>query len=813
MLISRLICLSLAAAASAQPGGPGAHERLEPVPFTAVHFDDAFWSPRIETNRRVTVWYDFRMCEQTGRVRNFAIAGGLEQGEFEGIYFNDSDVFKVIEGAAYSLQTQPDPQLDAYLDGLIATIAAAQEDDGYLYTIRTIQGEHITQPAAGAERWAHLAHSHELYNVGHLYEAAVAHFQATGKRTLLDVATRNADLIDRVFGPNPGQSIDVPGHQEIELGLVRLAQVTGEQRYLDLAQFFLDMRGRADLRTTYGQYCQDHLPIAQQTEPVGHAVRAGYMYAAVADVAAIRSRNDWVTALESIWNHLVSRRMYLTGGIGAHRHNEGFGDDYDLPNDTAYNETCAAIASALWNHRMFLLTGDAKYMDIVERTIYNGFLAGISLSGDRFFYPNPLACDGVTHFNQGSIGRAPWFDCSCCPVNVVRFLPSLPGFAYASRDREVYVSLFVEGNATLTVAGVEATLDVSTNYPWEGDVTIDLSLDEPTSFAMKLRVPGWARGQSFPTDLYTDLTAAEASPRITVNGKPVITTIEHGYASVTRTWEDGDTISLSLPMTVRSMQSHDAVKPNAGRIAFERGPIVYCFEAMDNQNDLDTLFIKPNARASVQTHPDMLGGIATIDLEAERLSRDDQGVIDRRPASARAIPYYAWAHRETGAMAVWMPSNEAKVALPPAPPAPTHASQATVRVSHCWSGDRIAAINDQREPTSSADHSIPRHTWWSHRGTAEWAEMHFVQPVTLSTTAVYWFDDSGRGGCRAPASWRLSALVNGIWQPLQLQTAPGVALDQFNVVSFEPVLLEALRIDVQLQPDASGGILEWTVDE
>ncbi len=803
------VVASMVLAAVSQVSGM-THERIVPTPFTAVEFADGFWKPRIGTNRTVTVWYDFRMCEQTGRIRNFAVAGGLEEGDFEGICYNDSDVFKVIEGAAYSLHTSPDPELDTYLDELIVKIAAAQEDDGYLYTIRTIQGDAITSRAAGAERWSHLAHSHELYNVGHLYEAAVAHFQATGKRTLLDVAIRNANLIERVFGPNPGQRIDVPGHQEIEIGLVRLAGVTGEQRYLDLAHFFLDMRGRSDLRTTYGQYSQDHLPVAQQREPVGHAVRAGYMYSAMADVADARGINEWIGALETIWGHLVSRRMYLTGGIGAHRHNEGFGDDYDLPNDTAYNETCAAIASALWNHRMFLLSGESKYMDVFERTVYNGFLAGISLSGDRFFYPNPLACDGVTAFNQGSLGRAPWFDCSCCPVNVVRFLPSLPGYAYATRGRDVWVNLYVGGRGVLDTDKGKLTLVVETQYPWKGRTKFAVTVDEPSDLALHLRLPGWTRGQSFPTDLYVDLTPIDASPSILVNGVTASVRFEKGYAVIARTWKTGDVIEVEFPMPVRFIKSHDMVKANAGRVAIERGPLVYCFEGVDHEGDLDTLFIAPNSAATVKHVPDLLGGIDVIEIKGTRVGRENDGSVVQDPVIVRAIPYYAWAHREPGAMAVWMLSSADGVHVPSES---TVASRATITVSHCWSGDTVRAINDQREPESSSDHSIPRHTWWSHRGTAEWAQMTFAEPTTVSRTSAYWFDDEGRGGCRVPKSWSVSALVDGVWVRLVTDAVTSVAKDRYDVVEFAPIKAAALRIDVQLEDGASAGILEWTVDE
>ncbi len=411
----------------------------QPVPLNQVVIREGFWLPRFETNRLVTVWADFRKSEETGRISNFARAGKLEEGPFRGIPFDDSDVFKIVEGAAYTLATHPDPKLDTYLDGLIAKMAAAQEPDGYLYTARTLG---FTNGMTGPTRWSNLAHGHELYNVGHMYEAAVAHFAVTGKRALLDVARKNADLIDKTFGPAPDQLKGVPGHQEIEIGLCKLYRATGETRYLDLAKFFIDMRGRSDLRgKVFGPYCQDHIPVVQQTEAVGHAVRAGYLYTGMADVAALTGDRALIAAIDALWENVVSKKMHLTGGIGARRSGEAFGDNYELPNETAYLETCAAIANALWNQRMFLLHGDAKYIDVLERIIYNGFLSGISLSGDQFFYPNPLACDGRFRFNHGDLVRSPWFGCSCCPVNVVRFIPQIASFTYAQRDETVYVNL------------------------------------------------------------------------------------------------------------------------------------------------------------------------------------------------------------------------------------------------------------------------------------------------------------------------------------------------------------------------------------
>ena len=472
---------------------------ITPVAFTGVTFDGRFWLPRLTTNRGVTIPYDFRKCEETGRIDNFAKAAGLMAGQHEGIYYDDSDVFKVVEGAACSLSLHPDPELDAYLDDLIAKIAGAQEDDGYLYTARTIDPGAVAPEREGLTRWSNLGVSHELYSVGHMYEVAVAHHQATGKRTLLEVAIRNAELIDSVFGP--GKVRDVPGCQKIELALVKLYRATGEGRYLELAKFFLDQRGQPDrgnLQVVFGNPCytQDHLPVTDQREAVGHAVRAAYMYGGMADVAALTGDPAYVEALDALWTNVVAKRMYLTGGIGARRHGEAFGDDYELPNAEAYAETCAAIANAMWNHRMFLLHGHAKYLDVLERTLYNGFLAGISLHGDTFFYANPLASDGEWPFNVriGAV-RYPWFETSCCPTNVVRLLPSLPGYAYAHRASDLYVNLYVAGTATVPMAAGAVTLIQETAYPWSGEVKLAVDPPEESAFALRLRIPGWTRGE------------------------------------------------------------------------------------------------------------------------------------------------------------------------------------------------------------------------------------------------------------------------------------------------------------------------------
>jgi DUF1680 family protein len=628
---------------------------IQPVPFTSVKFQDAFWAKRLETNRTVTIPFDFKKCEETGRIDNFAKAGRLMAGEFRGIRYDDSDVFKIIEGASYSLAVHPDPSLEAYLDGLIAKIAAAQERDGYLYTARTINPDRLP-PHTGVVRWAYLSQSHELYNVGHMYEAAVAHFLATGKRSFLGVALKNADLIAKTFGPSEEQLHGVPGHQEIEIGLVKLFRITGDEKYLNLARYFLDQRGSRDGHVLYGAYAQDHIPVLEQKKPVGHAVRANYMYSGMADIAALTGDESTIRALDGLWTDVVSSKQYLTGGVGARHDEEAFGEDYELPNATAYCETCAAIANGLWNFRMFLLHGESKYIDVLERILYNGFLSGISLSGDQFFYTNPLESDGKFAFNIGKPERQPWFDCSCCPSNVVRFLPSLPGYVYAAGDNGLYVNLFVGGEGKVRLPDGDVTVVQKTDYPWDGKISILISPAKPAAFAVRLRIPCWAGNTVMPSDLYRFDREIRQEVRLSLNGKAVDLILEKGYAVIDRSWNPGDRIELVLPMSVRRVLANEAMAADRGLAALERGPVVFCLEGADNGGDVLHLVIPDDAQFKTRLEPSLLGGVQTIRGEAVRLFPDGsrEGWTEMK-AVFKAIPYYAWANRGANEMRVWVP--------------------------------------------------------------------------------------------------------------------------------------------------------------
>ncbi len=779
---------------------------IKPVPFTAVHFTDNFWKPRLDTNRTVTIPYDFKKSEETGRISNFAKAGGLQKGPFEGIRYNDSDVYKIIEGAAYSLAVYPDPALERYLDSLIALIAAAQEDDGYLYTCRTINPDSLP-PYTGKERWSQLKDSHELYNIGHMYEAAVAYYQATGKRTLLDVAIKSADLVCKTFGPGKNRLHGVPGHQEIEIGLVKLFRVTGDERYLKEAKYFLDQRGNAQGHKLYvygpdgsnKTYTQDHKPVTEQTEAVGHAVRAGYMYSAMADVAALTNDEAYRNAVGKLWEDVVYRKMYITGGIGSVPAVEGFGKAYELPNLTAYNETCAAVANMLWNQRMFLLTGEAKYIDVLEKTLYNGFLSGVSIHGEEFFYPNPLESDG-------SDERQPWFTCSCCPTNVVRFMPSLPGYVYAVNKDKLYVNLFVGSRAEIDMDFGKVGVIQKTAYPLDGRVSIIIIPERKKKFTVSVRMPGWIT-KPLPGDLYRYAKEVKEPVIVKVNGESVSYELLNGYISINRKWKKGDEIQLDFPMRVREMLVNPKVAEDRGKFAIERGPLVYCAEWMDNHGKARNLLLDTGSRFTVEYKKELIGGVDVIHGQAWALSKNGRGQIVKKEQSFTAIPYYAWAHRGPGEMTVWLPYDES--AASPVP-SPTIASES--RVSASYYHDVLTAVNDQVIPKNSSDQDIPRMTFWSHKGTTEWVQYDFKQDTMVSFVHIYWFDDGPDGGCRVPETWRLLYRKDGQWKEVFKHGDYPVEKDKFNTLEISPVKTDALRLEVKLQEGFSGGILEWKVE-
>jgi DUF1680 family protein len=778
---------------------------VQPVPFTAVHLNDVFWAPRIETNRTETIPFAFEQCELSGRVENFVRAAKalrherLENTNPPGYPFDDTDLYKVIEGASYTLSVRPDPKLDAYVDSLIEKVAAAQEPDGYLYTTRTINPEH-PHPWAGTKRWElERDDSHELYNLGHLYEAAVAHYQATGKRTLLNVALKSATLLVNTFGP--GKQSIWPGHQITEMGLAKLYRVTGDERYLSLAKFMLDERGPKPGEKTNPRgltYNQAHQRVVDQTEPVGHAVRATYMYSGMADVAALTGDPAYVKAIDTIWQSTVSRKLYITGGIGASGSGEAFGAPYELPNMTAYNETCASVGMDYWNHRLFLLHGDAKYIDVMERTLYNGLVSGVSLDGKRFFYPNPLESNGQHE-------RSPWFGVACCPGNITRFLASVPGYVYARQGDTIFVNLFASGTADIeTEGGRHVKLTQRTNYPWDGAIRITVSPDRARRFAIKLRVPGWARGEPVPSDLYHFADGPGPPATLSVNGQAVAVVPEQGYATIARAWKAGDVIDVTLPMPVRRIVAHERVEAGRQRVALQRGPIVYAAEWPDNPNrKVRNIVLPDRAPLASEFRPNLLGGVQVITGRAVGLAYDGGGKVTKTDQDFTAIPYAMWANRGRGPMIVWLAVAEA-VARPT--PWPIASTTATVTTSPARRNPR--AINDGDDPASSAD-PASYFDWWPRRGTTEWAEYSFENPSTVSRVEMYWFDDTGRGQVRVPASWRLLYRDGDDWKPVATNDALAVEKDRYNTVTFSPVLTRGLRVEVEAQSGFSVGIQEW----
>jgi DUF1680 family protein len=768
--------------------------------LTDVQFNDNFWSKRIETDIKVTIPHVFKEEETTGRIKNFEMAAPGATGNFCSNYpFDDSDVYKTIEAASYALMLRYDPELDRYLDNLIAKIAAAQEKDGYLYTARSIKDKGGKIPLENwvtDKRWEREEEAHELYNAGHLYEAAVAHYQATHKKTLLNVALKNADLILKDFGP--GKVMLPPGHQEIEIGLVKLYRLTGEKKYLDQARFFLEQRGNAQGHKLYGFYSQDHKPVKQQTEAVGHAVRAAYMYSAMADVAALTGDQEYVQALDKLWEDVVFRKIYLTGGIGATGAWEGFGPAYELPNASAYAETCASIANAFWNYRMFLLHGDARYLDVFERIIYNGVLSGVSLSGDRFFYSNPLA-------SFGQHERTPWFGCACCPPNIARFIPQIGQYVYATSGDKLYVNLYARSQGQVTMEDLKVSLEQETEYPWNGQVKIKVNPEKADDFSVYLRIPGWAVGQPIPGDLYYFAEKLETRPVVKVNGQEVAFHLENGFLPVTRKWQPGDLIEISLPMEPRRVLANEKVKADQGLVAVQRGPIVYCAEWPDNNGRVTNLLLPDKAELKAEFKPDFLGGLAVVKAKGEAYFIE-KGKAVKQEQEITFIPYYAWAHRGRGEMAVWIAREETKVKPKPEP---ALYSKAKVQASEGARGARF--INDQYEPENSNDHSVGYLHWWPKKGTTEWVIYEFDSPVRLSQAAVYWFDDTGEGECRVPQSWKLYYLRGKDWVPVKNADEYKTEKDKYNRVRFSPVVTRAIKLEVTSQPNFSSGVQEWIV--
>lgn len=786
---------------------------IQPVPCEQVTLSDKFWKPRLETVRKVTIPHTLQKNEETGRNRNFEFAA-QGTGAFCTRYgFDDSDVYKAIEGAANSLRSFPDKKLEARVDSLIVKIAAAQEPDGYLYTWRTIaerrrkagewnETDEKTQVLIKADdpRWAKEdQHSHETYCAGHLYEAAVAWYQATGKRNLLDIALKNAELLLKDLGK--GKLEKAPGHQEVEIGLVKLYQITGDKRFLEQARFFLDVRG-------YGEaYMQNHQKVKDQREAVGHAVRTGYMFSAAADVTALAATEEYREAMTAVWEDIVGKKMYITGGVGSTGSNEGFGPAYELPNYSAYCETCSSIAFVMWCKRMFLLSGDARYMDVLERTLYNALNAGLSLAGDGFFYPNPLE-------SRSNVERTPWFTCACCPSNLTRFYTALGELFYARNGNSVYVNLY--GASKVTVENINSKMQKvpveitqQTNFPWEGLVRINVTPAKPNSFALMLRIPGWAKGDAAPLDLYR-FQDISGNVLIKLNGQAISPKFNQGYAVIDRKWDKGDYVELEFPMAVRRIEANPKVEANMNRIALQRGPLVYCLEGKD-QPDPRVLNVYLPDEEPVQSsfNAGLLGGVQVLQFRGFIVNKViTPEKADMNSVNLTAIPYYAWANRGKDNMLVWLP-NSLRSARATAQP--TIAFQSTISASEGAHGV-LSTVADQYSPKNSNDQENSFVHWWPKFATSEWLQYDFKKPEQVGTVRVYWFDDeSTGGGCRVPASWRVMYQENGEWKPVYSPGGYPVTKDGWNEVQFEPVKTAALRLEMTFKDGVSGGVIEWEV--
>jgi len=799
---------SAAPVGASQARAGGSHDQrgypIQPVSFTDVQVEgDQFWSPKMERNAEVTLPYIL--------------------DKFESDRTGPSELYKTIEGASYILQATDggNPALRERLDALVADVAAAQGPDGYI----------SDQPVPASERWGRDDDSGgagELYELGHLYEAAVAHHRATGQRNLLDKAVKSADLLVEVFGW--GKLEKYPSHAETELALVRLWRATGKEAYLELAKFFLDVRGPDG-----SAYRQAHRKLVDQREAVGHAVQATYAYSGMTDIAALTGARPYHRATEALWENIAHKKFYVTGGIGTTGHGEGFGENYELPNETAYNETCASIGHMLWSERMFRLHGEAKYFDVLERSLYNGFLSGVSVVGDRFFYPNPLA-------SRGQYRRASWFEVACCPPNLLRFMATVPGYVYAQKGDELYVNLFMSNTASIELSsGPAVQIEQQTEYPREGRVNLQVSPERPGEFALKVRIPGWARGQAVPGDLYR---FAESKPQpvpITVNGEPVDYQTEKGYAVLRRRWEEGDEARVDLPMEPRKVVAKEEVEANRGRFALQRGPLVYALEGPDHPGGEVLNMVVPaeasvaEASVAAASREDVLGGTPALETEGVALAERKRGEgIAEEQRSVTAIPYYLWANRGPAETMVWVP-HRSSAAEPTSVLAPTLASRSTVRAS---AGARnLEEVNNQLvlPDIIGSQPTVAGHFRWpmEEAGERQWVQYLFERPAEVSSVEVYWYDEKGSGtmttwydgepwpGCWVPESWRLYYRDGGgRWQPVEAKGDYGTERNQYNRLAFTPVKTRSLRIVARRKKSFPGrdevypmGIREWVVNE
>jgi DUF1680 family protein len=794
---------------------------LEPVPFHKVEMTSDFWRPRLITQRKVLVPFAFEKTEP-GVAHLKAAADHLAGIKVEGHRahrFIDSDLYKVMEGAAYLAQLQDDPELEAQFDRIVDVIAAAQEPNGYLYPSHTT-GVGESKNMMGDSPYTYVVHSHELYNMGHMYEAAVAYYLATGKDKLLKVAEKNARHINKVFFEgdpkyNGGKPIQqAPGHQEIELALVKLHKVTGKQLYLDMARKFLEVRGVTYVPQGEGvrsaTYAQQQAPVTEQKEAVGHAVRATYLYSAMADVGKLTKNTAYSKALDYIWGNLVNTRMHITGGLGAVHGIEGFGPKYLLPNADAFNETCAAVGNVLFNFRMFLVHKDAKYLDVAEVALLNNVLAAVNLEGNRFFYVNPLDADGKYPFNHGTAGRAPWFGTACCPSNMARLLPQVQGMTYAHDDKDLYITFYAETATQIKIAGTEVGIRQKTAYPNEGKIEISLNPSESTDFRLHLRIPTWAGKQFVPGELYQYADSDVEPWKLSINGKSVNVSVENGFAIIDRRWEKGDRVTLNLPMPVRVNKCHEKVEDNHGRLALTRGPFVLCAEGLDNGGATQRFFLgqtPATAKAKVSSTKIPSGSFLQARFPAEAVTVD--GKTEEKSLSL--IPYYAWNNRGPSSMTVWFPKEKELSVFDPHQ-LPKESIFSKISTSQTSDLDTVSAIGDGKEPRWSSGKKVPRWSSRPQKGKPQWVEARFHATKNVRSVGVYWMQD--RQDVMFPKEWSLEVEQGGQWKPFELYVTDryDTRANQYNVVHpAGPLSCDAIRIRMNPREDACVGILEVQV--
>jgi len=735
---------------------------LEPVSLKNVTITDEFWSPRIENNRKVSIPYLFKKFEETGN-------------------YGGSLLYKTLEGAIYTLAYHPDPQLEGLINKLI---------DKSL--------EFFVSPEAGMKLkdsdW-----DRRLYSMGHLFEAAVAYYQSTQNKRLLDAALRIADTIDSVYGPDKRHY--VTGHQEIEVGFTRLSGLTGDEKYWRLAKFFLDERGRDNPKRSgefalNRMYSQDHKPVNEQREAVGHCVRATYMFLAMTDVTAATGDAGYENAINSIWEDAVFKKTFLTGGVGSIRFHEQFGSAYELPNLNCWNETCAAYGNVLWNHRLFLLYRDAQYIDMMERILYNGFLVGVSLKGDRFFYQNPLK-------SFGNYERFSWINVPCCPPNVVRLIASLGSYIYAKSGNDIYVNLFIGSRAQIKLKNHNVELYQETRYPWDGNIKLTVNPDQAGKFTVFIRLPMWSRNQPMPGDLYHYMEKNDEKVALKVNGKPYKMKIKKGYAQIEKNWKRGDVIELILPMPVRKVLANGKVRDDEGRVALERGPLVYCAEWPDNDGNVLNLLMPDDAVFAGEFRQDILDGVTVVKGNVQALKRgEDNSSVKTEQHELTAIPYYAWANRGMGEMAVWLARRENRTRLTPVLPEPVSRVSEFSGIEKIWTGyndqnDELSAVYDGVDPLSSRDESNLYFRMRPPVGKLARIQYDFKKEIEVSSSSVYWVDD--RRFCRLPESWRILYRDGSQWKEVQKPSEFGIKKDRFNTVQFSPVKTTSIRLEIEPQ--------------